>query len=61
MEIIKELNDTKNEIEPSTHHGVCEIWKHCVEHVIKLDTKVDYNLVELGMFGSNDSISDSNG
>lgn len=51
MEIIKDLNDNNNIIEPFTHGGVVEMQRHCVENVRWLVGWVDYKLVELGMFG----------
>lgn len=61
MAIIRELNKNNNVIKPNTCEGVLETRTHYVEDIRRLDEMVDYNLVELGIFGSYDSYVDSCG
>lgn len=60
MVIIRDLNENDNMVYPSIREEYIEIWKHCVMDVKWPNKTMGYNLVELGMFGSYNSSSDSN-
>lgn len=52
MEIIRDLHENENLIDPSIRDERIALWNHCYRNARRLDGVVDCKLVKLGMFGS---------
>lgn len=52
MEIIRDLNENDNLIEPLTHDECISLWNYCYRNKKLLDGTVRYKVVGLCMLGS---------
>lgn len=60
MEIIRDLDESDNLVEPPTRDKPITLWNHCYKNANHPDGTNDYKIMELGMFGSCESLNNSN-